>query len=80
MSWRESANRAIVAARDAGKAEGLEGAALEKYVRANGYPFGERAMHPYKIWCSEVNRVLGKKKKQTEDLSGWFKELKEAKP
>lgn len=25
------------------------------------YPFGERSMHPYKIWCDEVNRALGKK-------------------
>jgi hypothetical protein len=77
VTWRQSANRAIWAAVEAGKAQGLEGSALEKYVRANGYPFGERAMHPYKIWCSEVNRVLGKsKKRQTEDLSGWFNELK----
>jgi hypothetical protein len=75
-NWRCIANKAITKALEAGKAQGLEGAALEKYVRANGYPFGERAMHPYKIWCSEVNRVLKKpKKRQTEDLSGYFKEL-----
>jgi hypothetical protein len=78
VSWRASANRAITAALEAGKSAGLEGAELEKYVRANGYPFGERSMHPYKIWCSEVNRVLKKpKKKQTEDLSGYFNQFKE---
>lgn len=27
------------------------------------YPFGARKWHPYKIWCDEVNRQLGKKKK-----------------
>lgn len=79
MTWRESANRAIVAALEQGEAAGLEGAALEKYVRANGYPFGERAMHPYKIWCSEVNRVLRKKKiKAPEDLSNYFDQFKGA--
>ena len=78
MSWRETANHYINKALEEGKAKGLEGAALEKYVRANGYPFGERAMHPYKIWCSEVNRVLKKpRKKQTEDLSKYFDQFKE---
>ncbi len=24
------------------------------------YPFGERAYHPYRIWCDEVRRQLGK--------------------
>ena len=24
------------------------------------YPFGERKYHPYKIWCDEVARQLGK--------------------
>jgi hypothetical protein len=76
MSWREVASMAINVALDQGKLLGLEGAALEKYVRANGYPFGVREMHPYKIWCSEVNRVLKKpKKQQAEDLSNYFKEL-----
>lgn len=29
----------------------------------DAYPFGERAHHPYKIWCDEVNIQLGKKQK-----------------
>jgi hypothetical protein len=79
MSWRDTANHHIVKAIEAGEDLGLAGDALEKYVRANGYPFGERAMHPYKIWCSEVNKLLKKpRKRQTEDLSGWFKEMKES--
>jgi hypothetical protein len=24
----------------------------------DAYPFGERRMHPYKIWCDEVRRSL----------------------
>lgn len=32
--------------------------ALRKALR-EAYPFGERRYHPYKIWCSEVNRQLG---------------------
>lgn len=24
----------------------------------DAYPWGERARHPYKIWCEEVNRLL----------------------
>ena len=37
----------------------------EKDVRRairQAYPFGERAMHPYKIWLDEVQRQLGTKK------------------
>ena len=27
----------------------------------DAYPFGERAMHPYKIWCDEIKRQRGLK-------------------
>ena len=63
MSWRSVASDAIKTAIANGKADGLSGPELEKYVRAEGYPFGERAMHPYKIWCSEMNRFFPKKSK-----------------
>ena len=33
-----------------------EGAELLKRISA-AYPFGERAMHPYKIWLDEVKQV-----------------------
>lgn len=29
----------------------------------DAYPFGERRYHPYKIWCDEIQRQLGKKPK-----------------
>lgn len=31
--------------------------ALRKALH-DAYPFGERRMHPYKIWCDEVRRQL----------------------
>lgn len=65
MSWRSVANDAIKRAMANGKADGLSGPELEKYVRAEGYPFGERAMHPYKIWCSEMAKLFPKKRKNT---------------
>ncbi|MEZ4865332.1 MAG: hypothetical protein R3C14_28745 [Caldilineaceae bacterium] len=37
---------------------GVEGAALRALI-SQAYPFGERRYHPYKIWLSEVKRVLG---------------------
>jgi hypothetical protein len=62
-SWRDWARDAILAAKAEGERQGLAGAALEKHVRATGYPFGEREMHPYKIWCSEMKRQFPKPKK-----------------
>lgn len=37
----------------------------EKEIRAalrDAYPYGERANHPYKIWCDEIKVQRGKKK------------------
>lgn len=37
----------------------------EKEIRKallDAYPFGQRAMHPYKIWLDEIKRQRGKKK------------------
>jgi hypothetical protein len=65
MSWRTAACNAIEKAISHGRANGLEGLALEKYVRANGYPFGVRENHPYKVWCSAMRAYFPKKKKQT---------------
>ena len=70
-SWRDAARRAILAAKADGEREGLAGAALEKHVRKFGYPFGEREMHPYKIWCSEMTRQFPKPKKpEPIDVTG----------
>ncbi len=37
-----------------------------KAVRA-AYPFGERAGHPYKIWLSEVKRLVGTAKRRPSE-------------
>ena len=34
------------------------------------YPFGERAMHPYKIWCSAVRNWIGKRNQPPEKPIG----------
>ncbi len=47
--WRTASRQVITEALEEGRKLGLEGKALEKHVSA-AYPFGERAMLPYKIW------------------------------
>jgi len=60
--WRTTSMRVIFTALESGRAAGLEGNALEQHVSA-AYPFGERAMHPYKIWLHEfAKQVRGSKK------------------
>lgn len=56
--WRDRARPIVAEAIDSGRKLGFEGNALKKHVSA-AYPFGERAMHPYKIWLDEVKRQLG---------------------
>ena len=54
MSWRERAApiiRQVIAS---------EPENLRKALR-DAYPFGARKMWPYKIWCDEIRRQLGKK-------------------
>jgi hypothetical protein len=55
--WRAPARAAIQVALEGGRALGLEGKALEKHV-SGAYPFGERAMYPYKIWLHEFDRLV----------------------
>ena len=63
--WRKQAIIAIDAETKVGKALGLSGAELEAHVRKHGYPFGEREMHPYKIWCDVMRKRFGSKSKPT---------------
>jgi len=41
---------------------------LRKKLR-QAYPYGERAMHPYKIWCDEIRVQLGIKKIKEKSVS-----------
>jgi len=56
MSWRDIA--APIIADVLWKVGRQDMKALRKALR-DAYPFGQRKMHPYKVWCSEVKRQLG---------------------
>lgn len=43
--------------------KGLPEKELRRLI-SKAYPFGQRSMHPYKIWCDEVNRQLGTRKQK----------------
>ena len=55
MSWRDISNNVINRVFREQKPTTVEEA--KKLLKA-AYPFGERAMHPYKIWLSAVKRAL----------------------
>lgn len=59
MTWREDCRPIIakVLADNKGKTE----KELKKLLQ-NAYPYGERARHPYKIWCDEIKCQRGLKK------------------
>ena len=57
MSWRDVANGVIRKVLEEHKP------ITEKEARRllrEAYPFGQRAMHPYKIWCDAVNKAMKK--------------------
>lgn len=58
MTWRDDARKRVdevVASKPADLARAL----------FEAYPYGQRRFHPYKVWCEEVARALGKAKKVT---------------
>ena len=59
MTWREHCRPIIVKVLTDNK--GKSEKEIRKALR-NAYPYGERAMHPYKIWCDEIKRQRGLKK------------------
>lgn len=60
-TWRDSAKPVIAEVIKANQGKPLK--EIKKALR-EAYPFGERAMHPYKIWCDEVRIQLRLKKKK----------------
>lgn len=62
MTWREHA-RPIIAKTLADNKEKTE-KEIKKALQ-NAYPYGQRKMHPYKIWCDEIKVQRNKKKKCT---------------
>lgn len=60
MSWRDTANRVI---RETLEKHKPATEAEAKKLLSDAYPFGERAMHPYKIWLDAVKTALHRKYK-----------------
>lgn len=65
MTWREDCRPIIakVLADNKGKTEKEIKKALQ-----NAYPYGERARHPYKTWCDEINIQRGLKKQKNNPV------------
>lgn len=60
-SWRDSAKEIISQVLKDNEGKNLK---EKRAALRNAYPWGERAMHPYKIWCDECRVQLGIKKKK----------------
>lgn len=60
-TWRESCRGLISDTIKENKGKSL--AEIKKELRG-AYPYGQRVMHSYKIWCDEVKIQLGLKKKK----------------
>ena len=56
QSWRERA--APIITRVLAETAGADEKTIRRALKA-AYPFGQRSMHPYKIWCDEVQRQRG---------------------
>lgn len=56
--WRRQAQPII--ARVLAESAGLSERAIRKALR-EAYPFGQRSLHPYRIWCDEAARQRGLK-------------------
>ncbi len=60
-TWRDSARPIIAEVLKSTRGQ------TEKEIRKalkQAYPWGQRAMHPYKIWCDEIKVQRGLKKKK----------------
>jgi len=57
-TWRDTAAPIIRAVLE--RTKGETPAQVRKALR-EAYPFGEREMWPYKVWCDEIRRQTGRK-------------------
>jgi hypothetical protein len=66
-TWRDDARPIIaqVIATQKGKPE----KEIRRALR-DAYPWGMRAYHPYRVWCSEVNRQLANLRPVDESVQG----------
>lgn len=68
-TWRDNARPII--ARVLAETKGQDEKAIHNALH-NAYPFGERRMHPYKVWCSEVKAQRNKMPAQKEQAASLF--------
>ena len=69
-TWRQSAAPIIAKViYDFGPCTDPNDKELRRKLR-EAYPWGERAMWPYKVWCDEVRRQLGAKKRKRDPKQG----------
>ncbi len=64
-TWRDSARPII--AKVIKENRGMPETVIKKAL-FEAYPFGERRMHPYKIWLDEIKIQTGKKKRGVEKM------------
>lgn len=70
--WRDRANRVIDGVLN-GRNPRTMGTAERKAVRdeiSKAYPFGERRMHPYKIWLSAVRIAMSTNRSESRVDTG----------
>lgn len=75
MKWREAAVSVIQKALTDAQTQGLNEAETLKLVDSR-YPFGQRAMHPYKVWL-KVRRDLVTKPKTPANVRTFWTQDKE---
>jgi len=63
QTWRDIASPIIA---EVIEKIGRENPKLVRKELLKHYPFGEKEMWPYKVWCDEIKRQLGEKKKKVD--------------
>lgn len=72
QTWREHC--APIIAKVLADTKGLTEKEIKKALR-DAYPYGERAMHPYKIWCDEIKIQRGLKKRKLKGKPNKFAQI-----
>ncbi len=55
MTWREQCSPIIA---EVIKTVGTDDMKVLRKALRDAYPYGERRMWPYKVWCSEIRKQL----------------------
>ena len=72
QTWRDHC--APIIAKVLADNKGLTEKEIKKALR-DAYPYGERAMHPYKIWCDEIQKQRGLKKRKKKGGKRKFEQV-----